>query len=564
MKEFLKKLGGKVTGRKGIGTTMTVVIIIAVVMFNVLAYTVTNAFQLYAYTPYKDDLSISGNTDSLFENARTIGKKVTITFCYPEEKLETHGTGDYVLETAREFEKRYPDLIELRFVNLLTKRYDDTNDPAELDYYCSVVCQNEIKDPTKPNTSKTCNNSMRYVDVKNSPVCTSCRGALDLDKDIVRNFAQNSIIFETGTRGESSYSYRVLTDRSTSAGFVDFYTLDSSGNVIAYNGEEVMASMISWVLQKEHPVAYFTQNHGETADIAFSNLLTSAGYYVEVINLRKMEIPEDAGLIVISNPTSDFDRAEEGADVRGELDKIESYLKRGGKLYVALDPYVKELKNLESMLTKWGITVSGSTNEEGIFLRDVVRDPNQAIMADGYTFTTTHADNEISNLVRDKIVEHRTDYADADKSVLISQAVSLKLDSAKGAQALLLSGSGSATHAGDKRTDNSGNYAVAAYSMRDEGDGVKSTVVVIPTAYITASEAFLSERYTNKDFLYSVFEVIFGSNPAPRGCNQINYTTARLEGLTMGRARVYTAIILAIPAALAVVGLIIIIRRKNR
>ena len=37
MKEFLKKLGRKVTGRKGIGNTLTVVIIIAVIMLNVLA-----------------------------------------------------------------------------------------------------------------------------------------------------------------------------------------------------------------------------------------------------------------------------------------------------------------------------------------------------------------------------------------------------------------------------------------------------------------------------------------------------------------------------------------------
>ena len=69
MKEFLKKLGRKLTGRKGIGNTMTVVIIIAVVLLNILAYTVTNAFGLYFYKPEVSDLSISGNTDDLFANA---------------------------------------------------------------------------------------------------------------------------------------------------------------------------------------------------------------------------------------------------------------------------------------------------------------------------------------------------------------------------------------------------------------------------------------------------------------------------------------------------------------
>ena len=133
--------------------------------------------------------------------------------------------------------------------------------------------------------------------------------------------------------------------------------------------------MISWVLQDEHPVAYFTQNHGETADVAFSNLLTCAGFYVEAINLRKSEIPEDAGMVIISNPTSDFEMTVDNSTVRGEINKLESYLERGGKLYVALDPYVKELKNLEGLLKKWGITLSGEYDENGILVRDTVSTP---------------------------------------------------------------------------------------------------------------------------------------------------------------------------------------------
>lgn len=562
MKEFLKKLGRSVTGRRGIGGTMTVVIIIAVVMLNVIAYTVTNAFQLYLYSPKRDDLSISGNTDALFEDAILTGKKVTITFCYTEEKLKTHGTGSYVLQTAREFEKRYPDFINLRFVNLLTKRYDDEEAKfANLDIYCDVVCQND----TNPdeNIVDTCGNVMRYADVgyndAQEPICTKCKGKLDLNKWTVRNFAQNSIIFETGKFGESSFSYRVLTDRATSSGFVDFYTLDAAGNVVAYNGEEVMAAMISWILQKEHPVAYFTQNHGETADIAFSNLLTCAGYYVEVINLRKQSVPEDAGLVIISNPTSDFDRSEPGSDILGEINKLEAYLENGGKLYVALDPYVKELKNLEAMLTNWGITVAAGKSDDDVVLREIVRDNTNAITPDGYTFVATHADNGVANSIRDKV----TEYGDGE-SVLVSAVARLKLDESKGAKPLLISGKSSSTHIGDRREDDGGSYAVSAYSVREEKSGKTSTVFVIPTAYITATDAFLSENYSNKDFLYSTLEVLFGSCRAPRGCNQINYTGQRLENLTMGRARLYTAIILMLPTAIAAVGIITIIRRKNR
>ena len=510
MKEFLKELGRKVTGRRGIGNTMTVIIIVALVLLNILAYTVTNAFGLYFYSPRVDDLSISGNTDDLFANAILLGKKVKITFCYAEDKLEKHDTGKFVLTTARAFEERYPELIELRFVSLLTKMDE----------------------------------SGRIVDFEKY---------LDGGKNKLK---QNSVIFESG-EGES-WSCRVLTDTASSAGFVDFFTLDSSANIIAYNGEEVMAAMISWVLHDEHPVAYFTQNHGESADVAFSNLLASAGYYVEAINLRKSEIPKDAGMVIISNPTSDFELSVSDAEVRGEIQKLEAYLEGGGKLYVALDPYVKELKNLEALLKMWGITISCKENEHGVLIKNIVRENSNAITPDGFTFVATHADNEISNKILGKVEIFGND------RVLINEVASLELDRELGAMPLLISGSTSSTHAGGELTDDKGGYTVAAYSKRAEADGKESTVFVIPTAYITATDAFLSDSYSNKDFLYAVLEVLFNSNPAPRGCNRVTYRSNILENLTMGRAKAFTAAILAIPAAIAVVGVITIIRRRNR
>ncbi len=511
MKEFFSKLGRKLTGRKGIGNVMTAVIIIAVVLVNVLSYTVTNAFGLYFYSPKETDLSLTGNTDELFAEAMLLEKKVTVTFCYPEDQLEKHDTGSFVLDTARAFEEKYPSLIELKFVNLLTK----------LDEY-----------------------GERWKDYEKY---TKLEGV---------TLKQNSVIFESG-EGEE-WNCRVITDVATSAGFVNFYTLDNSANIVAYNGEEIMASMISWVLNDEHPKVYFTQNHGETADIAFNNLLSCAGYDVRTINLRKEEIPDDAGMIIISNPTSDFELSVENSTVRGEINKLEDYLERGGKLYVALDPYVKELKNLESMLQKWGIALSGEVNEDGVYVRNIVKENSDAITPDGYTFVATHADNEVSATIRDKITSEGND------SVLISEVTRLELDESLGAKPILLSGSTSSTHAGGKVTDREGEYAIAAYSRRTEHSGKESTVFVIPTAYITATDAFLSTNYSNKDFLYATLETLFDANNAPRGCNQVMYTSAILENLTMGKAKIFTAIILAIPAGLAVLGAITIIRRKNR
>ena len=512
MNEFFKKLGRKVTGRKGIGNTMTVVIIIAVVLLNVLAYTITNAFSLYLYKPQVDDLSISGSTDELFRDALIMGEKVTITFCYPKEKLETHTTGSYVLETARQFEQRYDDLIDIRFVNVLTKMDDETGVIVDFSKY--IKSEEDGEDTTK-----------------------------------VDRLRQNSVIFECGD------NVRIITDNTTSSGFVDFYTLDSSGNAVAYNGEEVMAAMISWVLHRNHPVAYFTQNHGETADIALTNLLTCAGYRVAVLNLRKMEIPENAGMLIISNPTSDFDLSSPDSGVVGELNKIESYLENGGKLFVALDPYVKELKNLEGMLEKWGISVSGSENEDGVFVRDIVRENSNAITTDGYTIVAEYADTAIGQSVKGKLENLRGRVILRDVSPLTVTG---------SASPLLKTSQTSVCHSGGSVSDTAGSYTIAAYSELTSDLGKTAKLFFIPSIYLTATDAMVTNGYANKDFLYSIFDVFYERGDMPYGCNDIVYDSQLLENLTMGTAKLYTAVLLTFPAVLAVLGAVVLIRRKNR
>ena len=89
-------------------------------------------------------------------------------------------------------------------------------------------------------------------------------------------------------------------------------------------------------------------------------------------------------------------------------------------------------------------------------------------------------------------------------------------------------------------------------------------IFVIPSIYLSASDALVSRGYSNKDFVYAVFDDFFGSDTPPYGCKPILYDTETLENLTMGTAKIYTALIMLIPAAAALVGAVILIRRKNR
>ena len=502
MSDFKKKIGGALKSDGFSSTTLTAFFLAVVVTLNVILYIIVEFFGLYLYSDEEPDLTLSGSTDSLFASAIEEKKKVKISFCLAEEDLETHTTGNYVYQTAKYFEERYPEFIELDFINLITRRNKN----------------NQIVDLSKFKTDMQGNETPIY---------------------------RSSVIFECGN------NYRVVSDSYSAAGFAPFYTLDSSNVVTSYNGEEVIAAMVSWVLNDEHKTAYFTQYHGETAEISFSNLLTCAGYYVEVLDLRKSEVPSGADLLVISNPTSDFEAAREGSGLRTEIDRLRTYVEGGGNLYVALDPYVKSMPVLEGFLQEHGIKFSVTETKSGTKLRNMIKDARNAITADGFTLVTDFADNQLAKSISDRISGY------SDGSVIVREASALELSG--NAKPLLITSSASVLEAGGATVSRDGSYCVAAYS---ESGAAK--IFVVPSVYITASDSLITSGYSNKAFLYSLFEDFFGGGGMPYGCKVVRYDTQKLENLTMGAANLYTALIMLVPVAVSAVGAVIIVRRKNR
>ena len=84
---------------------------------------------------------------------------------------------------------------------------------------------------------------------------------------------------------------------------------------------------------------------------------------------------------------------------------------------------------------------------------------------------------------------------------------------------------------------------------------------------ITATTAALiTNGYANKDLVYSVFEHLYGcrGDLLPYGTSIISFRATTLEGLTMGTARIYMAVLMALPVCVAITGVVILTRRKNR
>ena len=503
MNNFKQKFTKFVGNNDVYATAITAVIIAAVVLVNVIIYTLASTFGWYFTPERKDDLSISDSGEALFADAIAEGQKVEVIFCMYQSDVKNHDTGAFVLETAKEFEKKYPDFIDLKFVNVITRLEDDGKTPFDL-----------------------------------SPFEKDMRGE-------ETQINKTSIIFKCGS------SYRVLTDTYTGVGYADFYTLDSSSNISSYNGEEVFSAMIGWVLNDDHGTAYLTVGHGETANVSLYTTLTCAGYYVDEFNLRSGEVPEDGDLIIISNPKNDFERAAEGSSVRSEIERLRSFADRGGSFMVFLDPEASRLHNLENFVAEFGMALSDNGEGE----RLTVKDSDQAITHDGFTLVASYSDEDpaISMLAKTEKFGGR---------VIVKKVAPLTLTGE--AKALLLSSSSAVAEAGGETVDRGGSYPIAAISYKTGDDGKRSEMFLSASVYFTATDAMITNGYSNKDFLYSLFDVCFEKGDMPYGCNSIIFDDGILEDLAMGTARLYFALLIAVPVVIAAVGLFVMIRRKNR
>ncbi len=516
MNNFLKKTGDFFKSRGFNSGAILALVIAVIVIFNIVMYTLTTSFGLYLYVPNDIDTSITDAMSEVLTDAKERGEEITVTFCNSRENIEKHATGMYVLRTAEAYAEKY-DLINIRFVNILTQQ-DEEGNLVDLSRYLTDLRGNE--------------NYLR----------------------------SHSIIFSSGENEQENY--KVVTDVATGAGYADFYTLDASGKPFAYVGEEVFGAMLAWVLTPKHRVVYMTEGHSETADIAFVTMLTCAGYYVEPINLRSAEAGEllldaDVAALIISNPTSDFERSKDPTIASAEIEKIEKYLDRGGNLYVSIDPYIGVLPELEGFLSECGITIEGGIGQYGN-THDIVIDAAGSISLDNLTFVTGFAEASAESLPG-RIVGNFSGIANG--RVLTSKSGRLTLS---GTAEALLTTTAEATAVRDGGVVARGEFAVAAAATLEGEGGKSASVVVIPSVLLTNADLLSANGYSNKEFMYSLLEEALGSSIGIYGAKSVMFDAGIVENLTQRESVIYTVVLLLIPTAIAITGAVTIIRRKNR
>ena len=119
--------------------------------------------------------------------------------------------------------------------------------------------------------------------------------------------------------------------------------------IVGLRAEQRLTSGILFVTAESIPKALFTTGHGETANLdELEGILTSGNYEVGRINLATEEIPEDATMLILSSPTTDF--------TDEEINTLDAFLENGGNAIVSMTPAVTgTLTRLERYFEEWGV-----------------------------------------------------------------------------------------------------------------------------------------------------------------------------------------------------------------
>lgn len=179
--------------------------------------------------------------------------------------------------------------------------------------------------------------SLRYIDIERDP-----------------GFAKRYASEEGNVSSGSVVIVGTKSDRYRTIPYYDLYELgyDQQTGRQTVRGvqlERQVTGAFSYVASGKTYKIYETAGHGEAgmADFGLSAELEKQNYGIVSLNLlTKSAVPDDASLLVLMSPQSDFGEAEANA--------LRAYLERGGDTLVFLDPG-PELPRLEEVLSLYGV-----------------------------------------------------------------------------------------------------------------------------------------------------------------------------------------------------------------
>lgn len=514
----------------GAATLLTVVIIAAVLLFNAIFGALAQKFLWYTDLTTENLYTLS---DAAVESIAGIDRDVDIIFCDDPDNLMSNTTQRYVYETALGLEKANKH-VHVQTVNIW-------------------------RNPTAVNRYKNNSKSAIY---------------------------STSIIVASGTE------FRVFTLRAM---FVFNETTDDTP--WSYNGEKKICAAILAVTRAESPIACLTYNHGEPfvtesdleASAELLNLLSDAGYKLQFINLATEEIPDDCRLLVVHDPRDDF-LVKDGISDISEIEKIDRFLDGTNAMMVFMSPTTPVLRNFEEYLEEWGIKFDRYTDELGVTNGCVVSDPMNSITSNGFSVVGQYSSlglgasihSDLRTTYPPKVVfpnvmgisypdnYYLTAYEDENDKSKSFNYYSYYSNGVPRAIYDVFNSAPGATETVNGRTVATATELEPFRLMTITRESRMADNTTEDYSYVLAcgSTEFLSRKllqsntYGNDDVMLSALRAV-GKELVIVGLNHKPFASTAIENITDAEANQYTAVLVILPAVIALgAGIYILVRRK--
>jgi len=337
-----------------------------------------------------------------------------------------------------------------------------------------------------------------------------------------------------------------------------FTTAQSTGRLFAFNGERTLTSAILQAVSVDSPLVLFTMGHSEGLSespiLQLASLFVSNGFLVDTIDLSIDDIPEDAKILVISNPQKDFIGADpNNPTARSEIDKVASFLNSYGSVMYFSDPRIGALPELDDLLKEYGMAF-----EHGA----VVVDERNSINSDVYNLS---ADYFVAENVGDELHSSIRKLPSPPKT-LVRYAKPIRILDIAGERdvsPVLISYPTSYKVSLDNTVSAQGSYNLFVVAQRTQyvDNNPKTSLFLVSGSY-EFLDFLPSSSYSNSDILLNAMRIMTSKKIAVD--IKFKLFDSNELSMTLEEQNTWTLMtILLLPTLVGVTGVIVWLRRRH-
>lgn len=375
----------------------------------------------------------------------------------------------------------------------------------------------------------------------------------DMNPQFISDYADDSL-----TTGK----VMVKTDkRRKTLAVTDLFSIQQDSSTGQYNYyskvDGALANALYLVNLDTVPVVAFATGHNEMLTVSdnlstFTGMLNDNNFEVKEFNMLTDEIPEDASIVVLGTPTTDY--------TSDELSKLEAYLgdekmASSRTLYVMTAPNAgwSSMPNLSSFLAEWGMEPQ-----------------SQEVLESNTNNTLYNMPYAIFANVTDSVLSKTYDNVVKVQAAPVKRLFTANNDISTYS---VIETSDTAYLSNDEKvleTPETDTYTILAFAQRymDNQGKICANVVVDGCAadFYDGSSLLGNSTFGNKDVTLDLIKNLTGTTDTRVGLT-VNQTQTNTMDISASSAVIQTIglglFTIVVPVAVLVIGLVIFLRRRH-